>query len=123
MICNFWLFVDSGQFFMKFFDVIWDSLKNLLKYLKIYVEKVGNYVVVYLVNMFDVQKLVNWGRVVDVCYFCVFCLKSNCFGFFVKDVMKLNIEDFFLKMENESNKMRYFLMEVVFSEEVEICLQ
>lgn len=123
MICNFWPPVDSGQFFMKFFDVTWDSSKNLLKYPKTYVEKAGNYVAVHLVNTSDAQKLVNWGRAVDVRHFCVFRLKSNRFGLFVKDATKLNIEDFLSKMENESNKTRYFSMEAVSSEEVETCLR
>ena len=122
MICNFWPPVDSCQFFMKFIEVKCDMVKNVLKYPKTYVEREGKFVAVTLQNVSNVPKLFNCART-KIGQVAALRLKNNRFGLFVKDSSKLNVENFLSELENESNKSKYFQMDVASFDEVEAAVK
>lgn len=70
----------------------------------------------------NILKFVNFVRV-KLGYVVVLWLKNKCFGLFVKDLVKLNVENFLVEMESESNKLKYFEIDVVFFEEVEVIVK
>ena len=121
LICNLWPPVNSDQFFMKFIEVKWDWSKNLLKYPKTYEQLASGFVAVCFQNNKDVPKLVNWVRKHNL--FSLFLIEGNRFGLLVKDVTKMNVEDFLSKMEEESKKSKYFKMDMASKEEVEATLK
>ena len=123
MICNFWPPVNSCQFFMKFIGVKWDKSKNLLKYPKTYVERSESFVAVSLQNTSNVPKLLNFAKTKNIGHYAVLRLQNNRFGLLVKDAAKLNVENFLSEMEVESNKSRYFKMDVASLDEVETALK
>lgn len=124
IICNFWPPVNSDQFFMKFIEVKWDWSKNLLKYPKAYGQLASGFVAVCFQNnnnKDDVPKLVNWVRNHNL--FSLFLIEDKRFGLLVKDVTKINVEDFLLRMEEESKRSKYFKMNMASKEEVEATLK
>lgn len=118
LICNLWPPVDSSQFFMKFIEVKCDVAKNLLKYPKTYVGKEKEFVAVNLQNTANISKLVNFARA-KLGHVAALRLKNKRFGLLVKDSAKLNVENFLAEMESESNKSKYFEIDVASFEEVE----
>lgn len=122
MICNFWPPVDSCQFFMKFIEVKCDMAKSVLKYPKTYVGREEKFVAVILQNTSNVSKLANFART-KIGQIAALRLKNNRLGLLVKDSSKLNVENFLSEMGNESNKSKYFQMDVASFEEVEAAVK
>ena len=119
LICNFWPPVDSGQFFLKFVEVTCDVSENLLKYPKTFVGKEEKYVAVRFENNSNVRKFLNFVKTKEISHCAVLRLGTNRFGLLVKDASKLNVENFISEVEKESNRSKYFQMDVASFEEVE----
>ena len=118
MICNFWPSVDSSQFLMKFIEVKCDSSKNIIRYPKTHVGSEGKFVAVNIQDNSNVPKFINYAKT-KAGQLAVLRLKNNRFCILVKDVSRLNVENFLSEMVSECSKSKYFQMNDASSEEVE----
>ena len=127
LICNFWPSVDSGQFFMKVFEVNCDLNKNVLQYPKTNPERAGNFVAVVLRTKDNDQKLVDQSKVnvkrlanfvrSKIAGSALLRLSNERFGILVRELSESKTK--LSTIEEESSKSKYFRIEMAKFEEVE----